>query len=341
MHASVLIRPIENQDLDALFKMAKASGTGFTTLPANRDYLAKRIGLSLDSFKRQDVDCSGEYYLFVLEDLASSQVVGTCAIAGHVGSDEVFYSYRVGRLTKQCSQLNIRNEHQTLTITTDFQGATEVCTLFLMPEFRQNKNGQLLARSRYLFLAEQETRFVDPVIAELRGVSDEEGHSPFWDAIGRKFYGVEFPQADYLTGMSEKQFISDLMPEYPIYSTMLPQSARDAIGEVHEQTKPAKKLIEREGFHFSSYVDLFDGGPTMRCQFKNIRSVKNSRVAQVSAIVPEVNSDLYIIGTRQLDYRCVLAGLRMNEDGSVNITEETAQALNVAEGDSLRFIEAD
>ena len=341
MHASVIVRPIENQDLDALFEMAKASGTGFTTLPANRDYLAKRIQLSLDSFKREDADCRGEYYLFVLEDLASCQVIGTCAVAGHVGSDEVFYSYRVGKLTKQCSQLGIRNEHQTLTITTDFQGATEVCTLFLMPEFRQNKNGQLLARSRYLFLAEQQARFADPVIAELRGVSDDNGHSPFWDAIGRKFYGVEFPQADYLTGMSEKQFISDLMPEYPIYYTMLPQSARDAIAEVHEQTKPAKKLIEREGFRYSNYVDLFDGGPTMRCQFENIRSVKNSRVAEVSTIMPEVSSELYIIGTRQLDYRCVLGRLCMNEDGSVSITDETAQALNLAEGASIRFIETD
>jgi arginine N-succinyltransferase len=33
----------------------------------------------------------------------------------------------------------------------------------------------------------------------MRGISDEQGHSPFWESLGRHFFKMEFSQADYLT----------------------------------------------------------------------------------------------------------------------------------------------
>lgn len=338
MQPSVVIRPIEQPDLDALYELAVASGTGFTTLPANRDYLAERITLSIDSFARSENDCHGEYYLFVMEDLSTNQVIGTCAVAGHVGSDEVFYSYKVGRLTKQCNQIGVRKEHQTLSITTDFQGATEICTLFLSPEFRRDRNGQLLSRSRFLFMSEQRQRFADPVIAEMRGVSDKEGHSPVWDAIGRQFFGVEFPHADYLTGMGEKQFIADLMPEFPIYTCMLPEEAREAIGSVHPLTIPARRLLEKEGFKFAGYVDLFDGGPTLRASFENIKSIRNTRVRHISEIRPIENENQHIIGTASVQYRCCMAPLKVLDEHTAVITPETAEVLHLDVGDKVVFV---
>ena len=132
--------------------------------------------------------------------------MGCTGIMANVGVKEILYKYKVDQLIKVCRDLNVRKAHQTLTINTDYEGVTEVCTLFLLPKYRGHYHGQLLARSRYLFLAEFLNRFPGKVIAQMRGVSDETGHAPFLDAVGRHFFGVEFPQADHMTGMGEKQF---------------------------------------------------------------------------------------------------------------------------------------
>ena len=66
-------------------------------------------------------------------------------------------------------------------------------------------------------MAEFRERFADRVIAEMRGVSDEKGNSPFWQWLEEHFFSVDFPTADYLTGIGQKVFIAELMPKYPIY----------------------------------------------------------------------------------------------------------------------------
>ena len=50
---------------------------------------------------------------------------------------------------------------------------------------------------------------------------DEDGGSPFWDAIAGRFFGMNFQEADAFNGAHGTQFIADLMPKTPIYTAML------------------------------------------------------------------------------------------------------------------------
>lgn len=329
-----VVREVRVEDLDALYRLAEASGIGFTSLPASKKHLKRKIELSLASFGADKVDKQGEYYLFVLEHIPTGDVVGTSAIAAHVGMNELFYSYKVGCLTKQCEALGIRKEHQTLSVTTDLQGATEMCTLFVLPGHRGHKNGQLLARARYLYMAQNAERFSDPVIAELRGVSDENGYSPFWQAIGRHFYGVEFPEADYMTGKGNKQFIADLMPEFRIYTCMLPKKAQKAIGEVHELTRPARALIEKEGFTYANYVDMFDAGPTMKARFENIKSIQAVQHWQIAELTSDQVGEAHLVANMNQSFRACMAELSGSKQNG--ILESKAQAiLGAAKGSTL------
>ena len=74
------------------------------------------------------------------------------------------------------------------------------------------------------------------------------GNSPFWEWLEAHFFSMDFPTADYLSGIGNKVFIAELMPRYPIYTNLLSQEAQDVIGHVHEKTRPALRLLEREGF---------------------------------------------------------------------------------------------
>ena len=142
---------------------------------------------------------------------------------------------------------------------------------------RHGKNGPLLAKSRLLFIAEFAERFAPKVIAEMRGKLDADGRSPFWEGLGRHFFAMEYSTADYLTGIGQKAFVAELMPRYPVYANLLPRSARAVIGEVHDDTRAARSMLEQEGFRYEGYVDIFDAGPTLECFRDDIRAVRRSR----------------------------------------------------------------
>src|SRR3546814_7653885 len=106
-------------------------------------------------------------------------------------------------------------------LSNDLNGASEVGGLFLHPAARAGGLGLLLARSRYLFIARHRARFGDRILAELRGVIDEAGGSPFWDGVAGKFFGMTFQEADQFNAVHGNQFIADLMPKHPVYIAML------------------------------------------------------------------------------------------------------------------------
>ncbi|PCH57730.1 MAG: arginine N-succinyltransferase [Legionellales bacterium] len=335
---TTVIRPVRETDFKDLYELAKNSGIGFTSLPINVSYLKKRIEISIKSFQKQVTNPNGENYLFVLEDIATGTLVGTSGVVACVGETESFYSYKVGKITKACAALNIRKIHETLSLTTDYVGSSELCTLFVLPKYRKHANGQLLARSRFLFMHEFRKRFCNLVIAELRGVSDKNGFSPFWSAIGKNFFGFDFPQADYLTGLGEKQFISDLMPEFRLYISMLPKSAQDVIGQVHKDTVPAFKLLERENFVYKGYVDIFDAGPTIEAFIDKISSIKQCRYATISGFANNAKTKTHIISNLNIDFRACVGSLEFVKEQEVTLPETCAKALQLNIGDKLKYI---
>ena len=274
---SFRVRPVRNEDFPAVYEMAKLTGGGFTNLPPDRGALVAKISHSADAFAREEESPEGDLFMFVLENMDTGQIRGTCQIFSRVGLQQPFYSYRISTLTQTSRELGRTFKAETLTLCTDFEGCSEVGGLFLHPGERAGGHGLLLARSRYLFIKLHRQRFADKVIAELRGVIDEAGGSPFWDAIAGRFFGMSFQEADEFNAAHGTQFIADLMPKTPIYTAMLPESARCVLGVPHPSGRAAMKMLEREGFSADGYVDIFDGGPTMAVATDRIRTIRESR----------------------------------------------------------------
>lgn len=336
----MIIRPIESKDYPALHAIAIESGIGFTSLPVNEGILRKKITSAEKSFAKSDVTQPGhENYLFVMEDTETGEVVGTSGIEAAVGLDDAFYCYHHGKVVHASRELNIHNEVETLTLCNDYTGTSEICTLFLREQARGGFNGRFLSKFRFLFIEEHRERFSETIIAEMRGVSDENGDSPFWQWLEEHFFSMDFPTADYLTGIGQKVFIAELMPKYPIYVNLLSQEAQDVIGKVHEKTKPALKLLMSEGFNISGYVDIFDAGPTIEANVNYIRTANASRKMEVEVVdALEGDVDHFVINTRVNGFRGAMAKVSVDEEKQVvQINETVAQQLNVNNGDLIRF----
>ena len=130
------------------------------------------------------------------------------------------------------------------------------------------------------------------------------------------------------------------MPAFPIYIRLLPEAAQAVIGAPHEDTRPALKLLEREGFRFEGCVDVFDAGPTVHAPREQIRTVAASRRAVVAETADTLASQTYMIAnTRAREFRLCRGELVVRDDAGVSITRAVADALRIAPGDAVRYVE--
>ena len=335
----LVVRPIGPQDQDALYQIAVDSGVGFTSLPINRDVLNVKIARSVASFSKAVTQPYDEGYLFVLEDTLTGEVIGTTAVEASVGTRAPLYHYHRQTVVHASPTLEVHNKMEVLTLCNHYTGSAEVCTLFLQEAHRCGTNGRLLSKSRFLFMAQFAQRFGNKVIAEMRGVNDASGNSPFWHWLGTHFFSMEFKQADYLVGLGNKVFIAELMPKYPLYVNLLSPEAQAVISHVHEKTRPALRLLEKEGFQDMGYVDIFDAGPTVESQLNHVSSVKNSAVFHTKIAQTKDNAELFLISNTQLEnFRCTIASVSFDDNNKAIITHETAQALQLQDEQLCRLV---
>lgn len=331
----MIIRPVRPADIDALVSLAKNAKVGLTTLPPYRSLLEKKIVASQEAFSEGKTEPEDDHYLFVLEDSDKGEAVGTAGIVAAVGVSEAFYSYRVGTVVHASRELGVYNKISTLYLSNDYTGCTELRSLFLHPDYRKNKNGKLLSKSRFLYMAEFPQRFADKVIAEMRGYSDEQGRSPFWEGLGRHFFSMDFSKADILSGRGNKHFIAELMPKHPVYIRLLSKQTQAVIGRVHEDTKPALTILEKEGFAYQGYVDIFDAGPTVEARLKEIRSVRESMTGPVSIGTVSEEGEYHLISNRKgREFLCCLT--RLTRGDKITVDRKLAKALQVGSGDIVR-----
>ncbi len=337
----LVMRPVQLDDLDQLVELAAMTSFGLTSLPKDRELLRKKIIFSQRSFEHTPDRPGAESYLFVMEDTETGTLAGTSGIMAKTGGFEPFYAYRIETETFESDQINVRTNIRTLHLVTEHDGPAEVCSLFLRPSYRLGGNGRLLSLSRFLFMAEFANHFDPSVIAEMRGVIDERGHSDFWDAVGRHFFEIDFPDADYLS-IVDKKFIADLMPRHPVYVNLLPAAAQAVIGNVHDRTRPALRMLEGEGFRFANLVDIFEAGPMVGCPLKEIRAVRESIRATVAELTSNQDEGAdpaqHVIGNTQRDFRACLGTVDPITSETVRISEAVAEGLGIRVGDALRYV---
>jgi len=330
------MRPVRREDFDDILELAKQSGGGMTNLPSDPVALRKRVDFAADSFEANAEEPGSEVYMLVLEQ--DGKVIGTAAVFSAVGLEQGFVNYRLNKTVHVSKQLKKRIERRLLVPTHDFTGCGEVGSLFLSPDARGGGFGKFLAKARYLFIAGHRELVANPVCAELRGWRGPNGEQPFWEALGKPFFDMEFEAADIANSAMGNQFIADLMPRHPIYAALLPEAAREILGKPHDNAMPAFNMLLREGFSYRGYIDVFDGGPLVDVDISDIKTVKQSKLYEIGAIADSGDAPVMLMAAGRLStYRVARAPLKITDD-AVTIHKETAKILGVKKGDKIRAV---
>lgn len=335
----LIMRPARMGDLPEVQRLAAESPIGVASLPDDRERLAEKIRASEASLAAEVSFNGEESYFFVLEDTASGRLLGCSGMVATAGFSEPFYSFRNETFVHASRELKIHNKIHVLSLCHDLTGNSLLTSFHLQPELEGTPWAELNSRGRLLFVASHPERFAEEMVVAVVGYSDEHGNAPFWDAVGRNFLAIDYVEVERLCGLKGRTMLAELMPSYPIYVPLLPDSAQEVMGQVHPCSQVSFDILMREGFETEHYIDIFDGGPTVHARTSGIRSIAQSRLATVCLGAPAVSGRTYLLANEQLqDFRALIAELDWEPGQPLTLAPVLASALGVGEGDSVRVV---
>lgn len=330
---SFIVRPVDYEDLNQLVDLAKQFN--LLNLPGDKKVITEKIHRSVESFAGNLPKEKAEY-LFVLEDVEEKLVMGSSLVLAKHGNNEVPHSYfKIFKRDHFSQDLGVGFIHQVLRFGLDFDGPTEIGGLLVDRSYRRRpeKLGKQISLSRFLYMGIYPEKFEERVLCELTPPLTEEGRSEFWEALGRRFTGLPYQEADLLS-QSHREFIESLFPQDDIYLCLLDAKARLVLGRVGEATKPAQHLLESIGFSYLDEVDPFDGGPHYGANVHQILPITQGRRLKLIDAKDAVFREQGLIATVNQDFKVnlSLADVRGNE---IILPAKTRQLLGVDIGEEL------
>lgn len=331
-----LMRPARPADLPEIMELAELLDS--PNLPHDEAFLRRRLERSERSFAAPGPPGGEREYQFALED-DSGRVVGTSAILSKHGTPEMPHLYlRVGEETRVSASTGVRVTHTTLQLGASHDGPTELGSLVLRPEVRGRPGapGKLLSWGRFAYIARHRASFEARVLAEMRAAIDAQGRSAFWDAFGRRFTGMSYAEADRRSA-TDKSFVLDLFPATPFYASLLDADVAAQIGQVHEEAKPALRLLEAAGLHWIDEIDPFDGGPFVGAQTARVIPVRDTVRGRVAQGEPDAGARAAILSTEEGGgFRALV--LPASRDGlDFRVPKEARKRLRLGTGDELHW----
>jgi arginine N-succinyltransferase len=337
----LLLRDVQKSDLNGLKRLAAVLNS--VNLPNNEEVLTSLIEKSTKSFSEAIKNPFEREYLFVLEDRRNKQLIGTSMIIAQHGTREAPHiAFQVTEAEHYSASIDKHIRHQVLSIGYNYEGPTEIGGLVVDPPHRSTpeKPGKQLSYVRFLYMAMHRKLFRPRVLAELLPPLMKDGRSLLWEACGKKFTGLEYPEADKLSRRN-KEFIKELFPASDIYATLFPERAQKIIGVVGEETRGVQRMLERIGFKYVSRIDPFDGGPHYEADLDDVTLIRRFRTAKVAKENLELDAELHLVGAEKSNgkarFRSVCCPVRF-ADQIAYLPEAAKEVLGVKTGEKVSLV---
>jgi arginine N-succinyltransferase len=333
------VRPIRRADLAALTTLWLRSRHSRTPprMPATAAAL-ECLFEQLLALPQSDAARPGRaMYGMVLSADANDEVLGCVVLAARAGCDGAYYAFRRD-LLRQGAPHPIRvDELPTLTLCAGLTRHADLLRHYMAPDVDDEAHA-LLLHACVLFAASTATRFAPSCLIALPG-PQEPAETPFWDAIGARFFKSKLDTVERALGHTRTHpCIVKMMPHFPIYVPVLPLEAQLAIGRAGARHAPMALSLTEYGFVHDRYLDLLDGGPIFIASQAALAATLGRRRKTVR-IEPDVapGGRRYLLANRcPHDFRATLgAGAQLSGDTALALDAGLAERLRVGAGDDL------
>lgn len=327
------IRAALPADLPELVRLARELNT--VNLPDDERAVAQLLEKSEASFSGQ-LAARARRYVFALRHRSSGALVGTSTLVAKLGTRQAPYIYlSVSSEEKYSRDLELHMDHATLQIGFSYDGPTELAGLVVDPAYRQHpgKLGLSISYIRFLFIAALPHLFEEELLAELLPPLESDGTSHLWDALGKRFTGMTYREADRLSH-ENKNFIRDLFPSGIVYASLLSREAQEVIGKVGQQTRGVEKMLRRVGFRYADRIDPFDGGPHFIADRSEVSVIRRHRrmpvaVTEGSRTVPSL---VAVLGNEPPYCRAISCPVEWGDE-AFGLSSVALAALGLSPGD--------
>jgi arginine N-succinyltransferase len=258
--------------------LALAGHLDTVNLPDDRQSVRDLLQHAEQSFSGH-VSVAKRRYVFLLWDLQTQRAIGSSSIIAQLGRRDAPYIYfDVLDEERYSKSLDKHFNHTVLRLGFSYKGPTELGGLVVQPEERGSPErlGRFVSYARFAYIAGRREAFRDQLLAELLPPLEPDGTSHLWEALGRRFTGMSYAEADRLSSR-DKDFIRDLFPLNEIHTSLFDDKARDVIGRVGAQTLGVERMLRAVGFRYARRVDPFDGGPHFVAPTEEVTLIQKSR----------------------------------------------------------------
>ncbi len=74
-------------------------------------------------------------------------------------------------------------------------------------------------------------------------------------------------------------------------------------------------MLQAEGFTIDNLIDIFDGGPVVKCKRDEIAAVKRTLTTRVAEIVPRQDGEPQILASASDGFRSMIGPVTLSEAG--------------------------
>ncbi len=333
-----LIRQARPEDIKDLLKLARRLDS--VNLPADEPAISGLIHKSRESFASRSREIVHSQFLFVIENAATGEVVGSSQILDKHGIvNRPHIGFKLVQVEKSSRTMNRSFTHTCMKLEWNSEGITEIGGLIVADRYRSHpdKLGKLISYARFLYMSMWPEKFRSEVLAELLPPLDKHGDSLFWEYVGKKFTGMSYKEAN-ATCRTNAEFMFSLFPHTLIYATILPEKVQKLIGAVHPDTQPVPRMLESIGFRFTGEVCPFDGGPHYRAKMAEITLLKKCRPMAVVFGDPVADAPQSLVAHDDAgEFRAAVLPVAPASP-SVGVSPSTAKLLGVRRGQHVHVL---
>lgn len=176
------------------------------------------------------------------------------------------YHFHIGRVVHAAQELALFRVQTTLLLGNDHTGQSELADVQLAPGLgaaQQTAALRALVDAARTLMRERPQDFGDALVAELPGWRDAAGASPFWQALGARFYAGDPAEAQARLGDAWRSHLAALLPRQTIYLSFLGTAAEASLARADDRALPALAALRAAGFQPPAHARIDDGGPVL------------------------------------------------------------------------------